>query len=86
MRFRIVLTICILCLFVGTGFAAVSYDDYVTQLQSASANLSLGEKKAYYIKVYNNFSLLAIKNRNDTQLSDLYVSLKAYAQAQLKAL
>lgn len=83
---RTLLIISILSLFVGTSFAAFSYDDYVTQFQTASNNFSLTEKKAYYLKVYNNFSLLAFRNRSDTELFTLYTSLKSYVQTQIKAL
>jgi len=83
---RILLGISILSLFVGTSFAALSYDDFITQFQSSSTNLSLTEKKAYYLKVYNNFSLLAFRNRDDTELFNLYTSIKTYVKTQLKTL
>ncbi len=69
-----------------TTHATFSYNDFVAQFSSASANLSQTEKKAYYLKVYNNMSLLAIRNRTDVKQFNLYTLLKTYIQTQIKAL
>lgn len=71
------------CLFLGTTFALFSADTFIAQLQNASATLSLSDKKAYYLKVYNNLSLLAIRNRNDADQFALYTSLKNYVHTQI---
>lgn len=83
-RFRLVW--CLLCLFLWTTFAALSYDDFVVQFTNASANLSIAQKKTYYLQVYNNLCLLAIRNRDDAAQLNLYNSLKTYVQGQLKVL
>lgn len=83
---RYMLLVLFCSLFLWITWATFSYDDFVVQFQSTSTNLSITEKKAYYLKVYNNLSLLAIRNRNDTQQFTLYTSLKDYVNTQLKNL
>jgi len=85
-RFRRLLLSCILCLFVGTSFAAFSVDSFIADFQSKQAMLSLAEKKAYYLQVYNNLSLLAIRNRSDAEQLKIFTTLKDYINTQIQNL
>lgn len=73
------------CLLLWT-VSAFSLDDFIVQFQSASTNLSLAGEKAYYLKVYNNMSLLALRNHDNAEQSALYTSLKDYVYTQLQNL
>lgn len=84
LRFAVFFSLC--CLLVWTASAQLSADTFITQFHTLSANLSLSEKKAYYLKVYNSMSLLAIRNRNDSEKFTLYTSLKNYIQSQITSL
>lgn len=83
---RSLLLFFILSLYLGTSFAAFSADSFITSFQAKQATLSLAEKKPYYLQVYNNLTLLAIKNRNDAEQANLYAFLKEYILSQIKNL
>lgn len=84
--FRYGLAVLLGFLSLGFSWASFSYNDFVAQFTKASAGLSLTQKKTYYTKIYNNLSLLAIRNREDSTQYTLYTSLKTYIYSQLKAL
>ena len=84
--FRYGLAVFLCSLLIGVSRAAFSYNDFVAQFTKASVGLSLTQKKTYYTKIYNNLSLLAIRNRKDSTQYTLYTSLKTYIYSQLKAL
>lgn len=84
--FRYGLAVFLCSLLIGVSRAAFSYNDFVAQFTKASVGLSLTQKKTYYTKIYNNLSLLAIRNREDSTQYTLYTSLKTYIYSQLKAL
>ncbi|MFA6255943.1 MAG: CAP domain-containing protein [Candidatus Absconditabacterales bacterium] len=70
----------------GTTFASFSADDFIAQFQTKQSTLSLAEKKTYYLQVYNNLSLLAVRNRSDAEQIKLYTSLREYVSTQIKNL
>jgi len=74
------------CLSLGTTFASFSADDFIAQFQTKQSTLSLAEKKTYYLQVYNNLSLLAVRNRSDAEQIKLYTSLREYVSTQIKNL
>ncbi len=80
---RLVLVCIVCCLFLWTTWALFSADTFIAQFQAKQATLSLSEKKTYYLQVYNNLSLLAIRNRNDADQFALYTSLKDYVHTQI---
>lgn len=84
--FRYGLAVFLCSLLIGVSRAAFSYNDFVAQFTKASVGMSLPQKKTYYTKIYNNLSLLAIRNREDSTQYTLYTSLKTYIYSQLKAL
>ena len=84
--FRYGLAVFLCSLLIGVSRAAFSYNDFVAQFTKASVGLSLTQKKTYYTKIYNNLSLLAIRNREDSTAYALYTSLKTYISSQLKSL
>lgn len=84
--FRYGLAVLLGFLSLGFSWASFSYNDFVAQFTKASAGLSLTQKKTYYTKIYNNLSLLAIRNRKDTTQFNLYTSLKTYISSQIKTL
>ena len=84
--FRFLCIISVLFLFFGLSFAAFSVNDFITQFQTKQATLSSTDKKTYYLQVYHNLTLLAMKNRSDIQQFTLYTSLKNYIYDQLNNL
>ena len=83
---RSLLLVWISCLLLWIACAAFSTEDFIAQFQAQQVPLSLSEKKAYYLQVYNKLSLLAIKNHDDAEQSALYASLQEYVQLQIQAL
>lgn len=73
-------------LFCGFTFADFSVDDFVAQLQTKQATLSPPETRAYYLQVYTNLRLLAIKNRDNTEQVKILSALKDYMQSQIESL
>lgn len=84
--FRFVCLSFILCLFAGITFAAFSQESFITQLDSIAATLSPSEQRTYYLKLYNSMSLLALRNRTDTEQYQLYTSLKDYIKSKITIL
>ena len=84
--FRSLFLFLIVSLFLGSVFADFSATDFISQFQTKQATLSSSEKKTYYVQVYNNLSLLAIRNRNDIAQSKIFESLKTYVKSQMQAL
>lgn len=83
---RSLLLFCVVSLCLWTVFASFTADDFIASFQQQSATLSLAQKKTYYLQVYNNVSLLAVKHRSDSEQFNLYTSLKTYIRAQIKSL
>ena len=84
--FRFLVIVSLWSVFFCLSFAAFSVDDFIAQFQTKQAPLSLTDKKTYYLQVYNNLTLLAIRNRSDIQQVTLYTSLKNYIHDQLQNL
>ncbi len=84
--FRFVCVSCIWCLFAGITFATFSQEDFVTQFDSIAATLSPSEQRAYYLKLYNSMSLLALRNRTNTGQYQLYTSFKDYIKSKITIL
>lgn len=83
---RIIFLLCISVLFLWTSFAQFSAEDFISQFQTQQSKLPSAEKKAYYLKTYNNLSLLASRNRNDAVQFTLYTTLKEYIKTQISLL
>lgn len=73
----------ILCLFLGTSFAAFSAEDFITGFQTKEATLSSVDKGIFYKKVLANLSLI-IKNSADSQEILVLNRLKAYVTLHSK--
>lgn len=78
--------VCIFSIFLWTAFASFTAEDFIAGFQKQATTLSLAQKKTYYLHVYNNLSLLAVKNRNNAEQLKLFTSLKTYVTAQIKSL
>ena len=83
---RYLFVLCVFSLFLAPTFAIFSVDDFIMQFQTQQAKLSSLEKQAYYKKVLNNLSLLALRNRDDAEQVKLYTELQNYVSAQIESL
>lgn len=81
---RSLLLFFVLCLFLGTSFAALSRDDFITVFETQEAPLSPTQRETYYKKVLTNLSLLISKNRDDEDQLAVFNWLKDYVATKLQ--
>lgn len=83
---RVCLIVVISFLFLWSTFALFTPESFIKEFDTVDASLGLSAKKPYYLKVYSNLGLLAIRNRYDAEQVELYTTLKTYVRQRLDRL